>query len=258
LIARNDLLRVEVELSTAQQRLLRAEGDQHNTRKALARTLGRGLDKGETIEDFSKLPEPPHSEFADLQQRMFFARSELRFLHNLLAAQHSGQKAVRGDYLPEVDLVLSYERFGDGGLPQTSDSNYDSYSRAMVEANWTLFSGFDTHYEIAGRREEIRARQKEIRATEDQLTLQLQVALEEHRVAQGNLETAELGVEQAEENYRVNENRYKARVATTVDLLDAQEFLTRARNEQVKARYDLYLAAVALERILEQGPSLPE
>ena len=70
--------------------------------------------------------------------------------------------------------------------------------------------------------------------------------------------TAETGLVQAEENYRVNENRYKAQVATTVDLLDAQEFLTRARNEKVKAFYDFHLADVALERILQLGPKLAD
>ena len=74
------------------------------------------------------------------------------------------------------------------------------------------------------------------------LTLQLQTALEAFRVSEENLTTAATAVVQAEENYRVNENRYQANVATTVDLLDAQEFLTRARNEKVKAFYDFHLA----------------
>jgi outer membrane protein TolC len=63
-------------------------------------------------------------------------------------------------------------------------------------------------------------------------------------------------VTQAEENYRVNENRYQANVASTVDLLDAQEFLTRARNERVKAQYDLFRSAAVIERVLERGPTL--
>ena len=182
----------------------------------------------------------------------------LRFLVNRLAADRAGRRAVQGDFLPEVDLVLSYERFGNGAFPETGDDDYDSDSRAMIEASWTLFSGFDTHYEMAARAQEIRARIQEIRATEEQLTQQLQFALEEMQVAEGNLATAEIGLEQAEENYRVNENRYKARVATTVDLLDAQEFLTRARNEKVKAFYDFHLADVALERVLQRGPRLSE
>jgi outer membrane protein TolC len=148
---------------------------------------------------------------------------------------------------------LSYERFGNNSFPETSDTDYDSDSRAMIEASWTLFSGFDTRYELASRKHEIDAKRREIKATEDLLTLQLQTALEELRVARGNLETARTAQAQAEENFRVNENRYKARVATTVDLLDAQEFLTRARNEQIKALYDLHLAAAVLDRVLERN-----
>ena len=258
LIARNDLLRVEVELSTARQRLLRAKGDLAIARQNLVRTLGLPRAEVRQLDDLTLRPEIPAYHFDSLQEEMFFARSELRFLVNRLAADRAGRRAVQGDFLPEIDLVLSYERFGNGTIPNTGDNDYDSDSRAMIEASWTLFSGFDTHYEMAAREQEIRARIQEIRATEEQLTQQLQFALEELKVAEGNLATAEIGLKQAEENYRVNDNRYKARVATTVDLLDAQEFLTRARNEKVKAFYDFHLADVALERVLQRGPRLYE
>jgi outer membrane protein TolC len=255
LIARNDLLRVDVEMATAQQRLALAEGRFEITRKVLAKALGRALDSEETISDFSLEPAPPGQE-EELRQEMFAKRSELHYLRSLLAAQKSGRKAVQGDLMPDVDLVLSYDRFGNNGLPQTGDADYDSESRAIVQASWTLFSGFDTSYELVERKHEIRARQEEIKSTEDQLTLQLQTALEAFRVSERNLATAVTAVTQAEENYRVNENRYQANIATTVDLLDAQEFLTRARNEKVKAQYDLFRSAAVIERVLERGPTL--
>jgi outer membrane protein TolC len=255
LVARNDLLRVEVEMATAQQILERAEGRFEISRKALARVLGRPLSAEEIIFDFTLEPAPLEQE-EELRQEMFIARSELKFLHSLLEAQEAGRKAVRGDLMPDVDLVLSYDRFGNNSLPKTSDTDYDSESRALLQASWTLFSGFDTRYELVGREHEIRARKEEIKATEDQLTLQLQTALEAFRVSERNLATAKTAELQAEENYRVNDNRYRANVATTVDLLDAQEFLTRARNEKIKAQYDLYLSAVAIERVLERGPTL--
>jgi len=257
LVARNDLLRVEVELATARQILSIAEGRHEISRQTLALALGRPIGKEEKVADLSLEPGP--LEPADeLHQVMFVNRSELKFLNSLLAAEVAGRKAVRGDLLPDVDLVLSYDRFGNNALPETSDTDYDSESRAMVLASWTLFSGFDTRYELVGRGHEIRARQKEIKATEDRLTLQLQTALEAFRVSEENLATATTAAGQAEENYRVNENRYQANVATTVDLLDAQEYLTRARNEKIKALYDLHLSAAAIERVLERGPTLPE
>jgi outer membrane protein TolC len=254
LLARNDLLRVDVEKATAQQILEVAKGRYEIARKTLARALGRPLDEKESLSDLKLEPVEPESEEV-LSHEMFTRRSELKFLYSLLDAQNAGKKAVRGDFLPEVDLVLSYNRFGNHGLPQTSDTDYDSESKAILQASWTLFSGFDTRHELVGREHEIRARQKEVKATEDQLTLQLQTALEGFRVSERNLTTAETAELQAEENYRVNDNRYRANIATTVDLLDAQEFLTRARNERVKAFYDLHLSAVVIERVLERGPT---
>ncbi|TNF49949.1 MAG: TolC family protein [Deltaproteobacteria bacterium] len=255
LLARNDLLRVDVEMATAQQVLEVAKGRFGIARKTLARTMGRPLDEKETLSDLTVGPVEPEPE-EELSHEMFARRSELKFLYSLLDAQKAGRKAVRGDLLPEVDLVLSYDRFGNHGLPQTSDNDYDSESKAILQASWTLFSGFDTRYELVGREHEIRARQKEVKATEDELTLQLQTALEAFRVSERNLATAETAELQAEENYRVNDNRYRANIATTVDLLDAQEFLTRARNERIKALYDLHLSAVVIERVLERGPTL--
>ncbi len=255
LLARNDLLRVDVEMATAQQILEIAKGRFVIARKTLARTLGRPLDGEEIISDLTMEPAAPEPE-EELSHEMFARRSELKFLYSLLAAQKAGKKAVRGDLLPEVDLVLSYDRFGNHGIPQTSDTDYDSESKAILQASWTLFSGFDTRHELIGRKHEIRARQKELKATEDELTLQLQTALEAFRVSKRNLVTAETAELQAEENYRVNDNRYRANIATTVDLLDAQEFLTRARNERVKALYDLHLSAVVIERVLERGRTL--
>lgn len=255
LLARNDLLRVDVEMATAQQLLETAKGQFEIARNTLAKALGRPLKEKEVLSDLTLEPAGPAPE-AELSKEMFARRSELKFLYSLLEAQKSGEKAVKGDLLPEVDLVLSYDRFGNHGLPQTSDTDYDSESKAILQASWTLFSGFDTRHELAGRKHEILARQNELKATEDQLTLQLQTALEAFRVSERNLVTAETAELQAEENYRVNDNRYRANIATTVDLLDAQEFLTRARNERIKALYDLHLSAVVIERVLERGPTL--
>ncbi|HSL98704.1 MAG TPA: TolC family protein, partial [Candidatus Limnocylindria bacterium] len=61
---------------------------------------------------------------------------------------------------------------------------------------------------------------------------------------------------QAEENYRITENQFRERVATSTDLLDARVFLTRARNEYNNAVYNLSLSLAALERVVE-GPVSP-
>lgn len=250
-IARNDLLRVSVEMATVEQELVTAKSRLATSRAELSRVIGHPINPEETLVAVS-LPEKVDRSFPNLQQTMLNRRSELKFLQSELDAQTAERKAVRGDLMPDVDFILSYDRFGNEFLPETSDPDYDSETTALLQASWTLFSGLDTHYELAGRKQEIYALKEEIRAVKDRLNLQLQSALEDYQVALTNLVTATASVQLAEENYRVNENRYKAQVATTVDLLDAQDFLTRARNEEIKAQFDLYNANVVIDRILEK------
>jgi outer membrane protein TolC len=251
MIARNDLLRIAVEKATAQQNLITADGNLVVARQNLARAIGQPLAEEERLSAVS-YNELQTESYDDMQREMIRSRSELKYLQSRLDAQMAERKATYGDLLPEVDISHSYDQFGNDAFPDSDDTDYDSGSTTMVQASWTLFSGFDTRYELAVSKHESAALKEEIRATENVLQVQLRSALEGYRTAKTNLETARASLALAEENYRVNENRYKAQVATTVDLLDAQEFLTRARNEELKAQYDLYTAEAVIDRVLER------
>jgi outer membrane protein len=171
-----------------------------------------------------------------------------------LAAREYARDSIRGRYYPSVDLSLSHNRFGEqfafDGLP---DPLPDSDTRAMVEAKWNLFEGWRTKNDILAEESEVRAITERIRDTKENIFLQLKVAVEEYRVSAGRIELARAGIEQAEENFRITENQFRERVATTTDLLDARFLLSRARDEYNNAFYNLNLAMAALVRVVE-GP----
>ncbi|HDY71238.1 MAG TPA: TolC family protein, partial [Nitrospirae bacterium] len=75
---------------------------------------------------------------------------------------------------------------------------------------------------------------------------------ENYRVAGERLGVSKKAVEQADENYRITENRFRQRMATTTDLLDARFLLTRARIEHNNARYDIYLSMAEIDRVVER------
>jgi outer membrane protein TolC len=55
-------------------------------------------------------------------------------------------------------------------------------------------------------------------------------------------------VKAAEENLRVSEERYRAQVTTSTEVLDAQTQLTQARINYFGALYDHHLAKARLQR----------
>lgn len=251
LIARNELLRVDVELSNAKQELLQAQGQQQITLRQLERVSGLQVS---AVKQLEELAEASMARFEqkdkDLyHQQMVNNRSELLYLRAEQQAAKRERRASKGDYFPRVDLSVAHEEYGDDLSP--ADSNSSDNLLTLV-ASWNLFDGFAREKSIASADARTRAITAELRDTEASLVLQLETALQNYRIASGRQLEAKTGVTSAEENYRVTENRYQEQQATTVDLLDAQFLLTRSRNLEINARYDLFLSAARLERILER------
>jgi outer membrane protein TolC len=253
LIARNDLLRVEVELASARQGLIEAEGGLRVRRKGLERVMGVGLVDEQKIEDFSGLPDVEDMRFETLVDEMLRKRSEIMYLEALRDSSRYAMEAERSGYLPSIDLSLLYEEFGDSAFPDGIETSYDYDSKVMLTATWNLFDGFETRHGVREARYLMRAAEEELEDTKDEMALQLREALEGYRVAKGKLDVAEAAVSQAEENYRVTESQFRLRAATTVDQLDARFFLTRARNQYNTALYDLHESVAALDRVLEKS-----
>lgn len=254
LTAKNDLLKVEVELASARQDLLQADGDLRVARKRLERVMGVGLPAEEKLDDFQELPVAAAMSLEAMKETVRERRSELGYLRALSEAQRYSLESIRGGYLPGLDLSLSYTSYGDNAVPDGDKELFGSEARVTVTASWTVFDGFRKRHDIGSVRYAMRATEEELKDTEEELFLQLREALEDYQVAMGKLEASRTAVSQAEENYRVTENQFKQRVATTTDLLDARFFLTRARTQHNNALYDVHAASARMDRVLEKGP----
>jgi outer membrane protein TolC len=253
LIAKNELLKVQVELASARQELLQAEGNRRIALRRLERALGVGLSPEEEILDISGRPRVDELSFEALKDEMLSRRSELMYLRAMRDSHRYGMQSVRGGYLPRVDVVFSYNRYLETQDTGPLFSSYESDTRGMLTARCNLFDGLRTT-DGAGRFKYLmEAAEEELRDTEQELLFQLREALEGYVISEGKLGVADKAVDQAEENYRVTRSQFRERVATTTDLLDARSFLTRARNQYNNALYDLHLAAARIERVVERG-----
>jgi len=65
--------------------------------------------------------------------------------------------------------------------------------------------------------------------------------------------TVEKAIEQAKENFRINQERYKQQVATSTDVLDAQTLLSRTMTNYYSALYAFKIAKATLYRVMGQG-----
>jgi outer membrane protein TolC len=84
----------------------------------------------------------------------------------------------------------------------------------------------------------------------DSITLEVRDVYLNMLLAEKNIRTAETAIEQAEENLRMFEERYKYQVATQTDVIIAVTFLAQARTNYYSALSDFNIAQAQLERAI--------
>jgi len=245
----NDLLKAEVELANAEQNLAKANISAKLTRSSFNTVLVRPLDEPVEVEDILTY-RPEKGDYDVLIKKALSERPELKVLDvNLLEADEQIRLAKSKNY-PEVNLNYQYSKQGDS--PDVSGSPYVDASSWQVTASltWTFWEWGKTYYSA----KEQESRKKQLIQTrseaEDGIGLEVKQALLDLEVAEKNIPTTQKAVEQAEENLRVNEERYKAQVTTITEVLDAQSLLTRARVNYYRSLYDQNLARARLERAI--------
>jgi outer membrane protein TolC len=74
------------------------------------------------------------------------------------------------------------------------------------------------------------------------IDIEVQQAIFNVQTARQLIETAQLGIEQADENLRVMQNRYAARLSPLTDLLEAQTLWQQASSNLIEAQtqYKIY------------------
>jgi len=252
IVAKNEQLKVEVELASARQDHLKADSRTREARRTLE--LLTGIEVAvDSLEEQAPYPEVIPIDLDLLDEKMIENRSEIQFLKAQRRAREFSKKSIRGAYYPSVDLRFTHSRYGDSPAPTGRDNIFDTETVGAVEAEWNLFDGFRRRHRILSEESEIRALDERINNTTLELRLQLNQAVEGYRVSSGRLEVARKAIEQAEENYRITDNQFRQRVATSTDLLDARVFLTRAKNDYNNSLYDMYLAIAEIERVMEQS-----
>jgi len=248
IIAKNDLLLIDVDRLRAQQAVVQARSAIKQTRSRLNQLLAGHFSAAEKLEDLNvTLPEPPP--FDTMLQDAYANRSELKAQEQVREAILYERKAVTGNYLPHVDLHGEYtlndqERYLGTSLIQPQDQLV-----GIVNVSWTLYAGLSN---IERRKSlMIQAQNQALQYAQMKLDLRYQLteAYEAYKVAHSARDVARRAQQSAQENFRITNDRYRYGQVDTLTLLVAQSNLTEATNGYNNAYYDLFVAYTALERI---------
>jgi len=232
---------------TAQQFLVSAENNLELAKSQFNTVLRRDLNTPTRVEDILQYA----AYTAGLQECLKTALDQRPEIKASALRVEQARKAVdldKSDYYPSVNLVGSYGRFGDTADVQGSRYQDQENWSVMARADWKFWEWGRTRHKVdAGRSRENQALDALTNA-KDQVSLEVKSAYLLMREAEKRVFVAKKAIEQAEENFRLNEERYKEQVATSTDVLDAQTLLTRAKSDYFNALSDYHIALTRLER----------
>jgi outer membrane protein len=255
LIAKNDLLQAEVELANGRQFLLKSENGLELARSKFNTLLRRPMGTPVEIED--TLNDRPYGKTFDACLAVALDnRPEIRSLALRKEQARSQVKVSQSEYYPSVSLVGNYAKFGDTpGVAGSPFKDQESWY-VMAVANWNLWEWGKTKNRVEfGQSRENQAADFLANAR-DQITLEVKNAFLLLHEAEKQIQVAAKAIEQAEENFRINTERYREQVGTSTEVIDAQTLLTKSRSDRHNALGDFNISRARLERAM--GVSTPE
>ena len=245
---RSDSLRGVIQVGNAQLALITAQSNLSSANAALTRIIGSDqpvtADPRSLLENMAALPDS--AELASLAMNGP-AVEEARA--NLEAAEEA-RKASKATYLPS--LSASYSRSGSGVDPRfgLGADPYNYNGRLSFSLSYPVFNGFQREEQV------VRARVAENNAQAAYRDAQLgaQQSLTQYigvlRGASQRVAVQLASVAAAEEDVRVQQQRYNIGASTLLDLLTSQAALAQAQQALIQARYDYRIARAELEALI--------
>lgn len=235
-ITKNDLLQAEVRLSDARQRLLSAKTGRELNASRLNSSLAWPLKTSVEVVDVKELPArllDTHTELEKAWEEAEKQRSEILIADATLKSLDLDEEAKKAEFYPKIFLQGSYDYTQN--RYQTAQGNWG----ATLGLGINLFSGGKTKAEVARIRFQKERLVEQRNRLVDEIKLEVEKYILDSRTARDKVRVTKDAVRQAEENLRINKERYAEGVGTATEVLDAVTLLSLAETNYYRSVYDL-------------------
>ena len=245
-----DTLRSNVQYQNERQRLINAQTQFKTSLYALARLLN--IDPHQSIElsDQSEFFQTPEYSSDDTFERAYTERPEMKALVSQVRSQQLQKQSARDQRLPRLNLLGSWSQEGITPTSVIPAYNYEAsfeiplFTGGRIKAQTAIA---DIEVKKLGRQEE------ELR---NRIALEVKTAVEQLESAKSEVQVANLGVDLAQQEVTQARDRFQAGVANNIEVVTAQDELSRAHDNQIAALYRYNQARADLAHATGQMESL--
>lgn len=241
-----DTLRANVELQNERQRLIEANRDRETSLFGLSRLLN--LDPRQRIEladslGFFDTPQPEADPSIDAALAQ---RQEWKSLDSQIKAAGAEKKSYRDSRLPSLHFDGNWSYLGTSS--STGIPTYTYQGSVMMP----LFTGGRIHAEVVKADLEVKKLQEQQQDLRNEIALDVKTSLLNLSSARNEVEVANLGVQLSKEEVDQARDRFRAGVANNIEVIQAQDSLARANDNQIAALYRFNQARADFARSIGQ------
>lgn len=236
LIYKNDLLRVEVSLNEAELNIQKARDGWVLSKLNLAQLIGQpGASEFNTMDSIT-------SSFQPLSATEFTAqvenRPEINVLKKAIEAEAVQTKITRAEMKPTIGLGAS--AIGAGGKHVNFKNGKDQMATyyAMVNVSVPIFDWGKNKNKVSEQQLMIQSKQLQLQDTKELINLQVQDAYLKVNQSVQKIKLSTLSLQQADENLRLANDRYKAGTIVGKDVQEAQAIWQQAYSSLIDAKVE--------------------
>jgi len=241
-----DTLRANVELQNEKQRFISAENERDSSLYGLSKLLN--LDPRQKVElaDSLNFFDTPQPEVDPSIDQALSTREEWKAIEAQQKAARYQKQSVQYSRLPSL-------RFdGDWAYLGTSSTNGIPTYQYQASVNFPLFTSGRIHAQVVKADIELQKLRQQKDDLRNQIALDVKTSLLNLASARNEVQVANLGVQLAKEEVVQARDRFNAGVANNIEVIQAQDSLARANDNQIIALYRFNQARADYARAVGQ------
>jgi outer membrane protein TolC len=239
-----DVIRADVERQAQHQRVIFFQNEWEKAKLRLIRAIGLPLDQQVRLSDLFPYRPPPPVTLEQALAKAYDARSDYQAALSALRGAEEARKAAAAQRYPALDANLNYGTIG----PRLIES-HGTYT-AAAGLRLPLFTGGRIHADViaaSAAAEQQRAQMEDVRG---RIAFEVRSALLDVNAASEQVNVAAAALQLANQQLTQARDRFAAGVANSIEVVQAQESVATANDNDIAALYAYNSARAALVRAL--------
>ena len=249
LITENEILKLEVQLSSAKVQMLETENAKQMAKLMLLNSMDMPYETDLTLKPSLVTDQPATNLTLDeINTLALTNRPELKAMEVRLNSRKSAIELTKSAWYPDVYFIGNYNYSRPNQRIVPTKDEFNGTWDVTLSLSYTLWNWNATSYKTQQAESELKQTNYQYQMMKDGILIEVKQAFLNYSANKSRIELAQNTVKQAEENYRVSYNLFQQGLIKNSDLIDAEVALFDAKIKLVTSISDLRNAEALLDK----------